>query len=944
MTAYNLAELGLTLFEESGDALFLFDPETEQLLDVNPMAQRLTGCARVELLRHPVSYLFRSEVQGGVQRLRQAYRKTGVFHSQEGFLLRHARDGVWTPVNLTVTRLHADPRTLGLITARDISERRAAQLLLQQKEAELRQVLASVSDYLWSAQVRADGRVTNKFYSPVVERITGRPPEFYLAGPDRWLSTIHPDDRPRLKEALDRLLTGASAREEEEYRVVWPDGTVRWVRDSVQAHRGEDGVLHLDGVVADVTERKRSEALLAAEKRVLELISTQATLADVLDCLSRQLEELSGEMLCSVLLLDRDGKRLRHGAAPSLPEAYTRAVDGVAIGPAVGSCGTAAHRGEPVIVSDIATDPLWEGYRDLALPHGLRACWSMPIHSTGGAVLGTFALYYREPRSPLPWDWHLLDRATHLAGLAIERARAEEALRASEAKYRALVENLEQSIFLKDADLRFVAANGPFCQGLGRPESEVVGRTDYDFYPRELADKYRADDLLVLRDGQRLELEEQNLAAGRLRTVRVVKTPVKDEAGAGAGVLGIFWDVTDQRELEAQLRQAQKMEAVGQLAGGVAHDFNNLLTAILGNVSLIASGLPPGDPNREWAAQAERAALRAATLTSQMLGFARQMVLRPQTLNLNDTIEEVVALLRSGLDPRIRLDVHRAPDLWPVRADPGSMNQVLMNLCLNARDALPDGGWLVVETANVSVGDDYARRHLGARPGEFVRLRVTDTGHGIPPEVLPRIFDPFFTTKGPGKGTGLGLAMVFGIVQQHQGWVDCVSEVGHGTRFDVYLPRSAPQPAAGGQPARMPANGGDETVLLVDDESLLRTLGATILRRYGYDVLVAEDGLHALEVYGRERGRVRLVVLDVTMPRLSGRDTLRRLRDLDPAVPVVFASGYAAEHVLQSDPDVLGFVSKPYRPEDLAHAVRAALDRVRGQARESSCGEGPARS
>jgi two-component system cell cycle sensor histidine kinase/response regulator CckA len=1056
MTAYNLAELGLTLFEESGDALFLFDPESEQLLEVNPMAQRLTGSPRLELLRHPVGYLFRSETPGGLQRLRQAYRKTGVFHSQEGFLLRHQKDGVWTPVNLTVTRLHAEERTLGLITTRDISERREAQLLLQKKEAELRQVLASVSDFLWSAEVDTAGRTRSQYYSPVVEKITGRPPEFYLEGPERWLSTVHPDDRDGLHAARCRLASTEDAGSEQEYRVVRPDGTVRWVRDSVRAHRSGDGkALHLDGVVADITDRKRSEALLAAEKRVLESISSRRELPDVLDLLCRLLEEQSGEMLCSVLLLDRDGKRLRHGAAPSLPPAYTQAVDGLVIGPAVGSCGTAAYRRQPVIVAVIAADPLWAEGRHLALPHGLRACWSLPILSTAGIVLGTFALYYREPRSPGTWDWHLLERATHLAGLAIERTRAEEALReseerfrrlleyatdvitiidaagiiryessavervlgyanqervgrqsfdylhpddlaqaqqtmpillatpggvftgtfrvrhadgswrtlewvaqhllddplvqgivcnsrdvterqrvqerlrTSEAKYRTLIENLEQSIFLKDADLRFVAANGPFCRGLGRSEAEIIGQTDYDFYPRDLADKYRADDLLVLGEGRRLELEEQNLADGRLRTVRVVKTPVRDEQGGMVGVIGIFWDVTEQRELEAQLRQAQKMEAVGQLAGGVAHDFNNLLTVILGNVSLIVAHLPPGDPNREWASHAERAAVRAATLTTQMLGFARQMALRPQPLNLNSTIEEVVALLRSGLDPRIQLEVRQAADLWTVHADPGSMHQVLMNLCLNARDALPDGGRLVVETANVHVDEDYARWHLAARPGEFLRLRVSDTGQGIPPEILPRIYDPFFTTKGPGKGTGLGLAMVFGIVQEHHGWIDCASEVGQGTHFDVYLPRWSGAATTPERPVVFPA-GGSETVLVVDDEALLRTLGQTILRRYGYDVLLAEDGLHALEVYGRERDRIKLVLLDLTMPRLSGRDTLRRLRQLDPAVPVLLASGYGAEQVLQSEGEhVLGFVSKPYRPEDLAQAVRTALDRAR---------------
>jgi PAS domain S-box-containing protein len=757
MIPFDLAELGLTLFEESGDALFLFDPDTEQLLEVNPMALRLCGFPRAELLRRPVSYLFRAEAQGGLQRLRHACKHTGVFHSQEGFLLRHQKEGVWVPVNLTVTRLHAEPRTLGLITARDVRERREAETLLQSKEAELRRVIASVSDSLWSAEIDAAGRWTFHYISPVVERITGRPPDYYYGGPRRWVHTVHPEDRPRVEGFANGLRAGRSVRDEE-YRILTPAGEVRWVRDSVLVHRGPDGrSLRLDGVLSDVTERRRSEV-----------------------------------------------------------------------------------------------------------------------------------------------------------------------------QYRSLLENLEQCIFLKNAELRFVAVNRPFCQSLDRPESAILGQTDFEFYPPHLAEKYRADDRVVLTEGRRLELEEQNLTGDRLRTVRVVKTPMKDEEGRAVGILGIFWDVTEQRALEAQLRQAQKMEAVGQLAGGVGHDFNNLLTVILGNVSLVASSFPPGDPNRALIQAAEQAALRAAAVTRQMLGFARCMGLRTQPVSLNQVLDEVVALLRSSLDPRIRLEVHKAPDLGVVQADPGQMNQVLMNLALNARDALPEGGSLVIETGNVTLGEDYARRHLEARPGEFVRLRVRDTGHGIPPDVLPRIFDPFFTTKEPGKGTGLGLAVVFGIVKSHQGWIDCASEVGRGTSFDVYLPRSSVGAAAEGPAGAAEApQGGRETVLLVDDEAMVRDLGRSVLQRYGYRVLLAEDGARAVEVYRQEHHRINLVVLDLTMPGLSGRDAFRQMLQLNPAAPVLFASGYSAEQALETDRERgLGFLGKPYRPEELALAVRAALDRA----------------
>jgi CheY-like chemotaxis protein len=387
------------------------------------------------------------------------------------------------------------------------------------------------------------------------------------------------------------------------------------------------------------------------------------------------------------------------------------------------------------------------------------------------------------------------------------------------------------------------------------------------------------------------------------------------------------------------------MEAIGQLAGGVAHDFNNLLTVILGNISLLLPRVDAADPDRELLLTAEQAALRAAELTRRLLGFSRRAMLRAEPINLNHCVEETVRILRHTIDPRIRVEVKLRPDLGTVKADSAQVNQVLMNLCLNARDAMAEGGRLLLQTDHFVPDEEYLRMHLEARPGEYVRLRVRDSGYGIPPEIKPRIFEPFFTTKETGQGTGLGLAMVFGIVKQHRGWIDCESVVHEGTAFDIYLPRSARQEAgvpraAPAAPRAVPA--GKETVLLVDDEPMIRQLGTTILERHGYAVLLASDGLEALEVYQQHCGKIDLVILDLTMPRLSGRDTFKRLVEMDPGVRVLFSSGYSAEHVATAEfSQVLGFLNKPYRAEELADKLRASLDQARGRPRSDwPVGEG----
>ncbi|HZT81820.1 MAG TPA: response regulator, partial [Gemmataceae bacterium] len=491
--------------------------------------------------------------------------------------------------------------------------------------------------------------------------------------------------------------------------------------------------------------------------------------------------------------------------------------------------------------------------------------------------------------------------------------RAEEAARAAARQWQATFESIHDGILLLGRDGKVLRCNRAMAALLGRPAETVPGADARALLREALA----TDELPLPADAPQGRAAEMHLAG---RWFRITADPVQGDGG-DAGSVHLFEDVTEHKSLEEQLRQAQKLEAVGRLAAGVAHDFNNLLTAVIGSASLALSQTPPEDPRHDLLTAIEAAAWRAAELTRQLLGFSRRSVLRLQPVDLNQAVTEALNILRRTLDPRVRLDTYAAPGLWTVRADPGQMTQVLMNLCLNARDAMPRGGLLYVETANVTLEEADVRRHPEGRAGDFVRLRVLDTGQGIAPEVRARLFEPFFTTKGPGQGTGLGLAVVRGIVQQHQGWVECASAVGQGTCFDVYLPRDV-TPEAAPPPQPPPADPGRPMVLLADDEPALRELGRTILQAHGFDVLLAANGEEALDLYRRYRGAVAVAVLDVLMPRLSGREVLAQLRQLDPGVRALLISGYAGGSGMPDDPPIL---PKPYRGEELVEAVRRLL-------------------
>lgn len=512
-----------------------------------------------------------------------------------------------------------------------------------------------------------------------------------------------------------------------------------------------------------------------------------------------------------------------------------------------------------------------------------------------------------------------------------ERKRAEQAVRQAEEKYRGIFENAVEGIFQSTLEGRFISVNPSMARFLGyeSPEDLMAHRTDIgtqhyvDKNTRPELQRMLAEHDVVV--GYECEIYRKNLS--KIWAVENVRA-IRDENGSILYYEGSIEDITERKTLENQLRQSQKLEAVGILAGGVAHDFNNLLTVISGYSDLTLLKLSEDDPLYRNILEIKRAGERAAALTRQLLAFSRKQVLQPKVLLLNAVVSELEKLLRRLIGEDIGLRAVLDPDLGSVKADPGQIEQIIMNLAVNARDAMPKGGKLTIETRNVSLDEEYARNHIAVTPGNYVMLAVSDTGMGMDAETQARIFEPFFTTKEAGKGTGLGLSTVYGIVKQSGGNIWVYSEVGRGTTFKIYLPRvgeGVPEPR---RRSIARSARGSETVLLAEDEDAVRKLARQVLEMNGYEVLEAANGDAALSICKHQTEPIHLLITDVIMPEMSGRELADQLAKLRPEMKVLFMSGYTDNAIIHQGVLDAGanFIQKPFPTDALARKIREVLD------------------
>lgn len=534
-------------------------------------------------------------------------------------------------------------------------------------------------------------------------------------------------------------------------------------------------------------------------------------------------------------------------------------------------------------------------------------------------------------------SWHntiLEDQEGKIFGVAgfgadiTDRKEMERKLSESEKRYRALFERSNDAIYIADKAGSIITANPATARLFDVSSSELLNSNIKDFYwnPKDRIGLLNEVGAIGYVNDYRLEMKDSSQNK-RLCLVNCSKW--EDDDGNLIGYLTMCKDITESVKLEDQLRQAQKMESIGTLAGGVAHDFNNLLTVVTGYSEMLIAEKTLDDPDLPDLSSIKNAADKAAELVKQLLTFSRKVETNPKPISLNLKVQEAVKLLSRTIPKMIKIQLRMNENLSRIYADPSQIAQVIINLAVNAKDAMPEGGTLTFYTENVALSEDYCKGHPGANPGNYVRLTVEDTGHGIPKDVVLRIFEPFYTTKGIGEGTGLGLAMVYGIVKHHGGYITCESEPGHGSSFKIYFPIIEDEDSESESISNYRPIGGNETILLVDDEDMIRNLGKRLLERAGYKVIPAKTGEEALEIYEGQGKSIDLVIIDLIMPGMGGRQALIELKRINPNAIIIISSGYAPEGLENKamDTGASGFVGKPFNSAILLDTVRSLLDK-----------------
>jgi two-component system, cell cycle sensor histidine kinase and response regulator CckA len=733
-------------------------------------------------------------------------------------------------------------------------------------------------------------------------------------------STIYVDAARR--DEFKRLMERHGSVEGFEYQVRRRDGRTIWLSERAWAIRDGNGrITSYDGAVEDITERKRSELERQVTTDILRAVSSTENLDDLLKHVHRALKRVVSAENCFVALHQEATASFEF---PFFCDQFDHAPESTPLGR--GCADYIFRTGRPALIPAKRFKELARRGEVQLLGTPSLSWLGVPL-KTPTATIGVLVVQdYVTQEAYSPRDMEFLDSIGGQIAMAIERKRSEDLLRASDVRLRALIEQLPAVLWTTDQDMRFTSVLGAGLARLGLKTNELAGVPLADYfcttdgtYPPVAAHR-RA----ILGEPVTFHLEWKG------GSYACHAEPLRGANGGIEGVICTALDVTDRKQLEEQFRQAQKMEAIGRLAGGIAHDFNNLLMVIQGYGDLLVERMHVRDPLRKNVEQIQTAAQRATSLTRQLLAFSRKQILAPKVLDVETVVKDMEDILRRLIGEDIELEVISSPQLGQVKADRSQIEQVVMNLAINSRDAMPKGGRLLVEMANVEIGSNYSQPPSVVAPGKYVMLAVADNGHGMDRETKTHIFEPFFTTKEKGKGTGLGLATVYGIVKQSGGYIWVYSEPGMGTTFKIYLPRIDEEPAGGADDTGAGSTAlprGSEVVLLVEDERGVRELAREYLQMSGYTVLEASDGPGALALAKDHKGEINVLMTDVVMPGMSGRELAERIVEVRPEIKILYMSGYTDQAIvrhgiLDRGADLL---QKPFGLNTLASKLREVL-------------------
>jgi PAS domain S-box-containing protein len=765
----------------------------------------------------------------------------------------------------------------------DITERKQAEEKIIESEQKFSSILHNTRDVIWSLSW-PEMRVN--YLSPSVEMLYGRKVRDFVQRPALWQEMTHPEDAPGVEEAFRKLReTGKSEREA---RIVRPDGTIIWVSDRSWIVFGENGsAIRVDGITTDITERKRAEEarqvsemkyrrLFESAKDGILILNAETGVIDdanpfIKDLLGYPREELIGKELWQIGLF-RDIVASRDSFMELQKKGYVR-------------------------------------YEDL------------PLQTKDGQKKDVEFV-----SNVYPMDGHNVVQC-NIRDITV-RKQAEEQIKLAARKWETTFDSIGDGVCLLDRQWKVLQCNQAFTKLLNKPYAEILGRTCYELVhgleePLEHCPVARMERSLRR---ETLELERDG------KFLLITADPIFDRQKNLVGAVHIISDISGRKLMEQELLQAQKMEAVGFLAGGVAHDFNNMLAGIVGNAELLQLKVYGQKELENYVDNIIKASGHAAGLTKQLLAFARKGHYHNVPVNVHKVIAETLGILGNTIDRRIKIEQHLRANPAVILGDHSQLENALMNLGINARDAMPQGGRLIFSTDLVNQDEEYILRHnYKIEPGHYVQVSVEDTGCGMSDEVKKHLFEPFFTTKEKGRGTGLGLAGVYGCVKNHGGSVEVYSEPGRGTSIKLYLPLYAEPKTAGeqdpAQPNELPVAAGTGSILIVDDEDMIRTLAAHILKTAGYRVQTCADGQEAVELYAKDHGNIDLVIMDMVMPRLDGREAFNRMREINPQVKMLLSSGFSEDGDAQAilKDGASGFIQKPYRSAELLLMVQQAL-------------------